>query len=260
MLDGVDARFKPHAHAFCALDVGGGRHAELVRLVDRRSCDFGRHAQNARLSFLLRIEDTSRDEQLHEVAFAREAVADDLARLLGSLCDVGEQPRAVAVRHRDADARSEQARPLVFPGVDRVAHVHIGKARVAHRAHGGHAARKLLLRMLFDDAPQVPHADRVSHHLVDKVARSTCARRLARAAKVHVQVHEAGRKVSSLKVDFLSVYRRHDFFRRTDRHDSALVVHDDGGVRARLHVSGAVEDGCMGENVGHGILLKRAAA
>ena len=104
VLDGVDARFKPHAHAFCALDVGCGRHAELVRLVDRRCGDFGRHAQNSRLAFLLRIEDASGDEQLHEVAFAREAVTDDLARLLGGLSDVGKQPRAVAVRYRDADA------------------------------------------------------------------------------------------------------------------------------------------------------------
>ena len=170
VLDGVDARLKPHAHALGALDVGCGRHAELVRFVDRRRSDFGRHAQNARLAFLLRIEDASGDEQLHEVAFAREAVADDLARLLGGLSDVGEQPRAVAVWHRDADARSEQTRPLVLPCVDRVAHVYVGKARVAHRAHGGHATRELLLRMLFDDAPQVPHADRISHHLVDEVA------------------------------------------------------------------------------------------
>ena len=114
--------------------------------------------------------------------------------------------------------------------------------------------------MLFDDAPQVPHAERISHHLVDEVARRACARRLARAAKVHVQVHKAGRKVGSLKVYLLGVRRRNDFFRRTDRHNAALVVHDNGGVRARLHVGGAVEDGCVGENVGHGILLKRAAA
>ena len=114
--------------------------------------------------------------------------------------------------------------------------------------------------MLFDDAPQVPHADRISHHLVDEVAGSARARRLARAAKVHVQVHKAGHKVSSLKVYLLGVRWRHDFFRRTDRRDAALVVHNDGGVGARLHVGGAVEDGCVGENVGHGILLKRAAA
>ena len=75
-----------------------------MRFVDRRGCDFGRHAQNARLAFLLRIEDASGDEQLHEVAFAREAVADDLARLFRGLSDVGEQPRAMAVRYRDADA------------------------------------------------------------------------------------------------------------------------------------------------------------
>ena len=84
--------------------MGCGRHAELVRLVDCRCSDFGRHAQNSRLAFLLRIEDPSGDEQLHEVAFARKAVADDLARLFGGLSDMSEQPRAMASRHRDADA------------------------------------------------------------------------------------------------------------------------------------------------------------
>ena len=169
-----------------------------------------------------------------------------------------EQPGTVAARHRDAHTRGEKARTGVLARIYRIAHIDVGKARVAHRTHGSHAACELLLCVLLDDASQIPHADGVSHHLVDKIARRTCARRLAGPAKMHVQVHKAGRKVSSPKIDFLRIRRWHDFLCRTDRRDAALVADDNSGIGTRLHVGGAVKDGCVGENVGHEILLKRA--
>ena len=252
MLDGVHAGLEAHAHALGALDVRGGAQAQLACLVASRLRNLGRHAQHTRLALHLGVEHASRDEQLHQVALVREAVAHDGARLFRRGRDVREQARAVAAGHRDPHAGRDQPRTRMLPRVDGIAHVHVGEPRIAHRAHGGHAAGQLLPHMRLERAAQVPPAQRVAHHLVDEVACGAGARGLARAAQVHVQVHQAGSQIRSGKVDLASVERPHGGGRRTHLLDDALVHHD-GHVGLRLHALGAVEHGCMGEHVGgHG--------
>ena len=253
VLDGVHAGLEAHAHALGAFDVRGGAQAQLACLVASRLRDLGRHAQHARLALHLGVEHASRDEQLHQVALVREAVAHDGARLFRRGRDVREQARAVAAGHRDPHAGRDQPRTRMLPRVDGIAHVHVGEPRIAHRAHGGHAAGQLLPHMRLERAAQVPPAQRVAHHLVDEVACGAGARGLARAAQVHVQVHQAGSQIRSGKVDLASVERPHGGGRRTHLLDDALVHHD-GHVGLRLHALGAVEHGRMGENVGgHGV-------
>ena len=157
----------------------GGTHAQLVRLVHGRAGDVGRHAQHARLPFDLRVEHAARDEQLHVVARVREARANDLARLLGRARHVGEQARAVTARHGNAHAGRKQPRSRERACVDGVAHLHVGEPRIAHRAHRGHAACQLLLRVASQDVAKRPPAHRVSHHAVYEATRAARAQRLA---------------------------------------------------------------------------------
>ena len=142
--------------------------------------------------------------------------------------------------------------PGVLPGVDGVAHVHVGEGGVAHRAHRGHAARQLLLRVLAQHPAQVPHADRVARHLVDEVACAARAHGLAGAAQMHVRVDHSRHEIGAAQVDLARAGGRHGGGGRADGLDAA-AVHDDGHVRLRLHPLRAVEHGGMGEDVGrHG--------
>ena len=186
----------------------GGAQAELASLVAGSLRDLGRHAQHARLALHLGVEHAAGDEQLHEVALVREAIAHDGTRLFRRGRDVREQARAVASRHRDPHAGC-QPRTWVPPRVDGVAHVHVGEPGIAHRAHRGHAAGQLLLRMRLERAAQVPPAQRVAHHLVDEVAGSARARQLARAAQMHMQVHQARRQIRSRQIDLARAQRPH---------------------------------------------------
>ena len=140
MLDGVHARFQAHANTLGALDMRRGMHAQLMRLIHRCRRDLRRHAQHARLAFLLSVEHAAGDEQLHQIALVREAVAHDLTRLIRRFGNVCEQPRTVAARHRHAHARGDQARALVLARIDGVAHPHVSESRITHAAHRGDAA------------------------------------------------------------------------------------------------------------------------
>ena len=226
-----------------------------MRLIHRCRRDLRRHAQHARLAFLLSVEHAAGDEQLHQIALVREAVTHDFTRLIRRFGNVREQPRAVTARHRHAHARGDQARALVLARVDSVAYPHVGESRITHAAHCGDAACQLLLGVFAQRTMQVPTPNGVGNHLLDKVARRACAGGLAVAAQMHMQVDQARHQIRALQIHFLRAGRTHRGGSRPDSADAAIVVHSDGHILLRLHIARAVEQRCMREYVRHGIPL-----
>ena len=165
---------------------------------------------------------------------------------------MSEQTGTVAARHRHANARRDQARPHIFARIDGIAHPHVGKTRIAHAAHRGNAAGKLLLGVLAQRAMQIPAPDGVADHLVDKVARRARTGGLAATAQVNMQVDQARHKVRALKVNLLRACRPNRRAGRAHRADATRLVNGNGHIRLRLHIARAVKQRSVRENVGHG--------
>ena len=95
VLDGVHAGLERHAHALGALHVSHHGKAELVRGAAGGGSDLRRHAQHAGLAHLGGVEHAARHEQLDHVGAVRGDLAHELRGALGTLGNLGEEPRAV---------------------------------------------------------------------------------------------------------------------------------------------------------------------
>ena len=200
VLDGVHAGLERHAHALGALHVSHHGKAELVCGGAGGGCDLRRHAQHAGLAHLGGVEHAARHEQLDHVGAVRGDLAHELRGALGTLGNLGEEPRAVPSLDRDARSRRDHARAHVLARIEPVAHGDVAIQGVPGAAHRGHTARKLLLSALAQHFAHHGAPQRIVELLHERtgVAR---ARGPTRPAKMHMHVDEPRQQVRAAQVD-----------------------------------------------------------